>query len=320
MNDDKLLDSPIAKYAGVPPLFMLSMLGLIVVLCLLVGLGLVEVYGYLKGMEIADSLANLTSESSASIRDFIRTNLLINHLTTFVIPGIVFSLFFYKYRWMKFLRINKMPKVYNLLLGSMLILAAFPLAQFAFWLNMKIPMPSFLIEMEAGTAEMVKNLLLVDQPHELWFNLFVIAVIPAIGEEFIFRGILQKKLVEHMKNPHVAIWLAAIIFSAIHMQFQGFLSRMLLGGVLGYLYHWTGNLWVPIIAHLVNNGIQIIGQYFFQKGMIDINMDSTIVEIDWAMTLIAFVVVGVLSYVLIKLNTKKEIPPDVNSGILDKIN
>ena len=307
-NDDKTLDSPIAKFADVPPLLMLSMLGLIVFLCLLVGLGFVEGYGYLKGMDLADSLSNLTSESATATRDFIRTNLLINHLTTFVIPGVVFAYIFYKKKWASFLRINKFPKVYNLLLGAMLILAAFPLAQFAFWLNMKIPMPSLFLEMEEGTAEMVKNLLLVDQPHELWFNLFIIAVIPAIGEEFIFRGILQKKLVEQMKNPHVAIWVAALIFSAIHMQFQGFLSRMLLGGILGYLYHWTGNLWVPIFAHFINNAVQIVGQYFFQKGMIDVNMDDTIVDVNWPMTLVAFVVVGVLSYGLIKLNKKNDIP------------
>jgi len=303
-NDDEILDSPIAEYAGLPPLVMLSMLGVIVFLCLLLGLGLVEGYGYLKGMDLADSLGDLNSESATSTRDFIRTNLLINHLTTFVIPGIVFAYFFYKKKWASFLRINKFPTVYNLLLGSMLILAAFPLAQFAFWLNMKIPMPLFLIEMEDGAAEMVKNLLLVDQPYELWFNLFIIAVVPAIGEEFIFRGILQKKLVEQMKNPHVAIWLAALIFSAIHMQFQGFLPRMLLGAILGYLYHWTGNLWVPIFAHLVNNGVQIVGQYFFQKGMIEINMEETIVDVNWPMTLIAFVVVGGLSYVMIKLNNQ----------------
>ena len=181
-NDDRIIDSPITKYAGVPPLFMLSMLGLIVVLCLMVGLGLVEGYGYLKGMNLGDSLANLTSESATSTRDFIRANLLINHLTTFVIPGIVFSYFFYKSKWASFLRINEFPKMYNLLLGSMLILAAFPLAQFAYWLNMQMPLPSFLIEMEEGTAEMVKNLLVIDQPHELWFNLFVIAVIPSKGQ------------------------------------------------------------------------------------------------------------------------------------------
>jgi membrane protease YdiL (CAAX protease family) len=171
---------------------------------------------------------------------------------------------------------------------------------------MNIPMPNFLVEMEEGTSEMVRNLLLAEQPHELWFNLLTIAVIPAIGEELIFRGILQKKLDEQLKNPHLAIWLAALIFSAIHMQFQGFLSRMLLGGILGYMYHWTGNLWVPIFAHLVNNAVQIIGQYFFQKGMIETNIDRAILDVNWVMTLVAFAVVGVLSFAMKKLNDRNQ--------------
>ena len=196
--------------------------------------------------------------------------------------------------------------VANLILGGVLIIAAFPLAQLAFWINMNIPMPNFLVEMEEGTSEMVRNLLLAEQPHELWFNLLTIAVIPAIGEELIFRGILQKKLDEQLKNPHLAIWLAALIFSAIHMQFQGFLSRMLLGGILGYMYHWTGNLWVPIFAHLVNNAVQIIGQYFFQKGMIETNIDRAILDVNWVMTLVAFAVVGVLSFAMKKLNDRNQ--------------
>lgn len=309
-NDDKNINKPIAKFAGVPPLFMLSMLGLIILLFLLVGLGIVEGYGYLKGMSLGDSLARLTTENSSSVRDFIRTNLLINHLTSFVIPGVVFSYFFYKSKWTRFLHIDKMPKMYNLFLGSLLILAAFPLAQFVYWVNMQMPLPSFLIEMEEGTAEMVKNLLVIDQPHELWFNLFVIAVIPSIGEEFIFRGILQKKLMEQFKKPHVAIWVAAFVFSAIHMQFQGFLSRMLLGAILGYLYYWTGDLWISIIAHFVNNAVQIIGQYFFQKGITNVNLDDSMIEVNWTMTIIAFVVVGILSYLIIHFNIKKEMPAE----------
>jgi membrane protease YdiL (CAAX protease family) len=82
---------------------------------------------------------------------------------------------------------------------------------------------------------------------------------------------------------------------------------MLLGAILGYLYHWTGNLWVPIIAHLVNNAVQIVGQYFFQKGMIDVNLDDSMMEVNWPMTFIAFIVVGVLSYTMMQLNKKENI-------------
>ncbi|MDB4538969.1 CPBP family intramembrane metalloprotease [bacterium] len=306
MNDHEIIDSALDRERITPPVFTLAILGMIIFLCLLLGLGMVESYGYFKGMNVTEALANLTADSSTSIRDFIRTNLLINHLTTFVFPALVFSYFFYKSKWTSFLNINKIPIVANLILGGVLIIAAFPLAQLAFWINMNIPMPNFLVEMEEGTSEMVRNLLLAEQPHELWFNLLTIAVIPAIGEELIFRGILQKKLDEQLKNPHLAIWLAALIFSAIHMQFQGFLSRMLLGGILGYMYHWTGNLWVPIFAHLVNNAVQIIGQYFFQKGMIETNIDQAILDVNWVMTLVAFAVVGVLSFAMKKLNDRNQ--------------
>ncbi len=68
------------------------------------------------------------------------------------------------------------------------------------------------------------------------------------------------------------------------------------------------NLWVPIMAHLVNNAVQIVGQYLFQKGMIEVNLDDSMVEVNWSMTLISFVVVGVLSYVMMKVNTREEIP------------
>ena len=306
MNDHEIIDSALDRERITPPVFTLAILGMIIFLCLLLGLGMVESYGYFKGMNVTEALANLTADSSTSIRDFIRTNLLRNHLTTFVFPALVFSYFFYKSKWTSFLNINKIPIVANLILGGVLIIAAFPLAQLAFWINMNIPMPNFLVEMEEGTSEMVRNLLLAEQPHELWFNLLTIAVIPAIGEELIFRGILQKKLDEQLKNPHLAIWLAALIFSAIHMQFQGFLSRMLLGGILGYMYHWTGNLWVPIFAHLVNNAVQIIGQYFFQKGMIETNIDQAILDVNWVMTLVAFAVVGVLSFAMKKLNDRNQ--------------
>jgi membrane protease YdiL (CAAX protease family) len=301
MNDHEIIDSALDRERITPPVFTLAILGMIIFLCLLLGLGMVESYGYFKGMNVTEALANLTADSSTSIRDFIRTNLLINHLTTFVFPALVFSYFFYKSKWTSFLNINKIPIVANLILGGVLIIAAFPLAQLAFWINMNIPMPNFLVEMEEGTSEMVRNLLLAEQPHELWFNLLTIA-----GEELIFRGILQKKLDEQLKNPHLAIWLAALIFSAIHMQFQGFLSRMLLGGILGYMYHWTGNLWVPIFAHLVNNAVQIIGQYFFQKGMIETNIDRAILDVNWVMTLVAFAVVGVLSFAMKKLNDRNQ--------------
>lgn len=303
MSENNHHNSFIKNIVGEDRPFILSTIFLLTIFfCSLVGLGLIAAYGNIKGLNLQDAMSSLSPDSDAGLRNFIRTNLLINHLTMFVFPALIFSYLFYKNKWSSHLRINESPKLKNLVLGSIIILIAFPLAQLALWLNMQLPLPSTLIEMEEGTAELVRNLLLVHEPYELWFNIFVIAVIPAIGEEFIFRGFVQKNIMKATKNPHIAIWVAAIIFSAIHMQFQGFLPRVVLGGILGYLFYWTGNLWVPIFAHFMNNAFQIVGQYFYQKGMVDINMDETVVEINWGITIASIILVFVLSRFLIKLN------------------
>ena len=110
----------------------------------------------------------------------------------------------------------------------------------------------------------LKGLLVYDNSIELIFNILVIALVPALGEEMIFRGWIQRQLMRIINRPHVAIWASAAIFSAIHFQFLGFLPRLLLGVLLGYLYFWTGSLWVSIFAHFLNNGLQVIAQYFFR--------------------------------------------------------
>lgn len=122
----------------------------------------------------------------------------------------------------------------------------------------------------------------------------VIAVLPALGEELLFRGIIQNELYRGTKNIHVAIWFAAFLFSFIHLQFFGFFPRMLLGVLFGYLYHWSGNLWVPITAHFANNGLQVLLLYLYQQGTFDYDVD----KIEKAPT--SYVIVsGVLTTILL---------------------
>lgn len=109
----------------------------------------------------------------------------------------------------------------------------------------------------------------------LLVGIFVIAVLPALGEELIFRGIIQRRCYTLLGNPHLAIWLAALVFSAIHFQFFGFFPRLLLGALFGYIYYWSGNLWYAIFAHFVNNGFTLVMLYLYQQGMIDTDIDST---------------------------------------------
>jgi len=104
---------------------------------------------------------------------------------------------------------------------------------------------------------------------------FVIAIIPAVGEELLFRGFLQNLFHEYAKNIHLAIWISAILFSTIHMQFFGFVPRMLLGALFGYLYYWSGSLTIPIVAHLTNNGFTLILFYLYDLKVIETDISNT---------------------------------------------
>lgn len=110
---------------------------------------------------------------------------------------------------------------------------------------------------------------------EFLFTFIVVAIIPGIGEELVFRGLIQTEFQRALRNPHAAIWITAMLFSAIHVQFFGFLPRMFIGAFLGYLFYWSGNLLVSMIAHFFNNGIQLLGLYLYQKGIITIDLEST---------------------------------------------
>jgi membrane protease YdiL (CAAX protease family) len=114
-----------------------------------------------------------------------------------------------------------------------------------------------------------------DSPLQLIIAMIVIAVLPAIGEEVVFRGMIQNELFRGTRNVHLSIWISAILFSAMHFQFFGFVPRVLLGALFGYLYYWSGSLMMAIVAHFVNNGISVMAMYFYQKGAFEFDLEST---------------------------------------------
>lgn len=149
---------------------------------------------------------------------------------------------------------------------------------------------------EESLSELTKFITQFDNTGSLLAGLVVIAVLPAIGEEMVFRGILQRKLQQLTRKPHVAIWLAAFVFSAIHLQFYGFFPRMLLGALFGYIYYWSGNLWYPIAAHFLNNAFTLVMLYLYQQKATDIDVEATD-SVPWSMALLALVVgIGLLVY------------------------
>lgn len=149
--------------------------------------------------------------------------------------------------------------------------------------NMNIKFPEFMSGFEQWARNMEDQLIefttllsTYSNIGEMFIALVVIGVLPAIGEELVFRGLLQNKIYAIAKNPHVAIWLAAIIFGVFHLQFYGVVPRILLGALFGYLYYYSGNIWYPIIAHFVNNGLAVIIMYIGQR--IDDNWDPSTVD------------------------------------------
>lgn len=146
---------------------------------------------------------------------------------------------------------------------------------------------------EEQLRELTEYLTKFDDIGGLFTGLIVIAVLPAIGEEIVFRGVLQRKFYHITSSHHMAIWIAAIFFSAIHLQFYGFFPRLLLGALFGYIYYWSGNLWYPIFAHFVNNGFTLVMLYLYQQKATDIDLEATD-AVPWSGALIAFAVGAVL--------------------------
>lgn len=148
--------------------------------------------------------------------------------------------------------------------------------------NMNVKFPEFLKEFEvwAKNAEsqatnLTKVMTTFASPGELLFGLIVIAVLPAIGEEVVFRGLFQNELMRASGNIHVAIWVSALIFSTIHFQFFGFIPRLLLGALFGYLYFWSANLLIPIVAHFFNNAFGVVMIYLYQNKVTDLNVEDS---------------------------------------------
>jgi len=123
----------------------------------------------------------------------------------------------------------------------------------------------------------------------------MIAIIPAFAEEFLFRGALAKLLKDWTKNIHVAVFISSFIFAAIHMQFYGFLPRFLLGTALGYLFFWSGSLWLPIAAHFANNFRSVVVEFLFRKGYVQTSSENFGTNTPlWQIGILAVLVAGIL--------------------------
>ncbi len=175
-----------------------------------------------------------------------------------------------------YLKINTLPSVYKLVAVVIIMIFAIPAINLIAALNAQIKFPGFmsgfekyLIDQQKDNDNLSEVFLNVTTLTGFAVNILMIAIIPAIGEEFLFRGVLQRIFSNIFKNKHYGIIISGFIFSAIHMQFYGFFPRWLLGIMFGYMFIWSGSLWLPILAHFINNFLDVIAYYLVNSKLLD---------------------------------------------------
>ncbi len=209
--------------------------------------------------------------------DFLKYFQVIQSIGFFVVPSFILA-WLYHGKISDYLQINRNARWQSYVLVVFSILMLIPFINYLGALNSQMKFPEYLSGLEQkfkDWEEMAKvateKFMKVESISGLLFNVFMIAILPALGEELMFRGVIQRIFTNWTKNYHWGIWITAFLFSAMHLQFYGFLPRMALGAMFGYLLVWSGTMWVPILAHFVNNTMGVLGYYLIDKG--DISKD-----------------------------------------------
>ncbi len=176
----------------------------------------------------------------------------------FLLPALIFAWINFRYKHLYFLGFKKSEKINFYIFAIIIMFVSFPLASWFGELNEHIPLAKWMVSAEQDASKQMEAFLKTNSSKDVIINLLIIGLIPAICEEACFRGVLQRIFIQVFKSPWAGIMVAAIFFSAFHMQFEGFLPRMFLGILLGALYWYSNSLWVSITAHFFNNAVQLI--------------------------------------------------------------
>ena len=271
---------------------------------------------------LGTSLANLifgvefsTSEEMYALTDpgQIRTQKMLNfffHLGAFIMPSILFA---------KLMAMD--PEDYLIRKSSisgrtiglvvLLFLGIIIISEFLSFLNHSIDFRFVSEEFHQGIVEgqLRNEKLIYAYIGPTWksfgLNIILLAIIPAIGEEFVFRGIIQQLLSKATQRVHVSIWVTAFLFAFIHFEYMDFLPRFILGAVFGYVVVLTGNIWYAILLHFLNNATSLTFAYFINKGSLDGNaawLNFGVIHL-----IIALIFAGVSFYLLSKNSKWQEI-------------
>ncbi len=264
--------SPWSKLLILSGLFIVS-----TIFTSLLGLLLGKIYFGTDLQTLSEYLANPTTDPQILFMKFYQ---LINQLGVFFIPVLLFA-YLVSPSVSHYFRLNRKPNTTNLLIMGVIVFTMLPFVSFLGEINQEMELPASLLWLEEWMREkedqaffLTEAFLKTSTIGGLLVNLFIVALVPAIGEELLFRGALLKLFTQITRNYHLAVFFSAFLFAAIHLQFYGFLPRFFIGLLLGYACIITGNLWIPIFIHFVNNGTSVIVYYLHYNGYIKIPMDE----------------------------------------------
>ena len=221
------------------------------------------------GTDFIENISNtdLPSETTIIQLKYLQTAFSIG---AFILPTFIIS-YFITNSTTEYLMFRKVSNWQVFFLSGILIIALVPFVNFLAYWNSSIKLPSSLEHLEqiiksaeANAIELTSMFLDVDTIWGLICNVIIMAVIPAIGEELLFRGVLQRIITEWTKNVFLGVVISAFLFSLLHFQFYGFFPRFLLGVVMGFLLVWTKNIWIPIFAHFLNNAFAVILNFVYR--------------------------------------------------------
>jgi membrane protease YdiL (CAAX protease family) len=249
-----------------PALQIATFFGLFIGFSLLYGIFLVTVFPYISGYTI-ETLQS-ADPSLPKVLGYLKLTQFLYTLVVYMCPAALFA-YLADPSPVEWMHLQQPPRVLPAALAILVMFAALPVVGFTSDWNHTWHLSGASRQMEEQAELLTRILLKMPDLGTLLINLVLIAILPAIAEEFFFRGVIQRLFIQVMpKLPWIGITITAVIFSAIHMEWLDFIPRIILGFLLGAIYYLSGNLWLSILGHFLNNGMQVVMVYLYQAKLI----------------------------------------------------
>ena len=285
--------------------FQLFMLIMIVIWGGILGIYLFKGFVWIKNGFSAEIVNELLQNFNGNAH-LIRQSLFFQTVCGFFLPALVFAGLFSDDA-KEYLHTEQGVPVSVAILTILGVIFALPVINAVFYFTQQIALPESMkaielkiIELENQAQHLTEFMLTTDNYLTFLMNLLIVAVLAAVGEEFLFRGVLQNIFSKVFKNPHVVIWIVAVIFSLIHFQFYGFFARILLGAYLGYLLYYSKSIWLPVLAHFTNNAIGVINYYAIKDPKLLEEMDTIGVGSTLWVSIVSLILFAITFVLIIK--------------------